>query len=135
MVQVKAEAEVWEIIADFRIHKCLTIKTKIMKAKIFLTGLALVALTAFTSAQNPDGGNKGHGSCSGTAKCSAFVDANKNGICDTYENRTANTPAGKGNGTGNCTGNGQGQGKGKGKNFVDANQNGICDTYEARTKK
>jgi len=105
-----------------------------MKARIFLTGLALVAVTAFASAQNPvTGKGKAHGNCNGTAKCSAFVDANKNGICDTYENRPTNSSGGKGTGT--CTGNGQGQGKGKGKNFVDANQNGICDTYEALQKK
>jgi hypothetical protein len=111
-----------------------------MKTKIFLTGLALVAVTAFANAQNPkaDKGN-GNGSCNGTGKCSSFVDANKNGICDTYENRTANTSGGKGNGTGNCTGSGtaQGQKQGTGKcvNFIDVNQNGICDTYEVRTKK
>lgn len=107
-----------------------------MKAKIFLSGLALVAVTAFASAQNPSGGKgNGQGKCNGTAKCSAFVDSNKNGICDTYENRTTNDSGGKGTGT--CTGSGQGQkqGKGKGVNFVDANQNEVCDTYEARTKK
>jgi hypothetical protein len=113
-------------------------KTKIMKAKIFLTGLALVAVAAFTSAQKPVApkGN-GSGTCNGTTKCSAFVDANKNGICDTYENRTTTGSAGKGTGT--CTGVGvgigQGQGKGKGVNFIDVNQNGICDTYEALQKK
>lgn len=110
-----------------------------MKTKIFLTGLALMAVAAFTSAQNPSGGKgNGHGNCNGTTKCSAFVDANKNGICDTYETRTTNASVGKGNG-GICTGTGSGQGqiqgKGKGVNFVDVNQNGVCDTYEARTKK
>lgn len=107
-----------------------------MKTKILLTGLAFAALTTFASAQNPVAG-KGccNGSCNGTGKGSAFVDANKNGICDTYENRTINASVNKGNGTGQCTGNGQGQGKGKDRNFVDANHNGICDTYEARTKK
>lgn len=97
-----------------------------------------MALTTFASAQNPVGG-RGNGNCNGTAKCSAFIDANKNGICDTYENRTTNAKSGKGNGTGICngTGNGKGQnqGKGKGRNFVDANNNGVCDTNEARTKK
>ena len=107
-----------------------------MKAQIFLTGLAIVALTTFASAQNPRGG-RGNGNCNGTGKYSAFVDVNKNGICDTYENRTSTASGKKGNGTGTgtCTGNGQGQGKGKGKNFVDANNNGVCDTYENRTKK
>ena len=76
-----------------------------MKTKIFLTGLALLALTTFASAQNPVAGSgNGNGSCNGTAKCSAFVDANKNGICDTYENRTTNASVGKGNGTGKCNG-------------------------------
>ena len=109
-----------------------------MKAKIFLAGLTFVVVAAFASAQNPVGkkGN-GNGTCNGTTKCAAFVDANNNGICDTYENRTQNATGKRGNGNGNgtCTGNGQGQGKGKGKNFVDANNNGVCDTYEARTKK
>lgn len=111
-----------------------------MKAKIFLTGLALVALATFATAQRPATA-KGNGSktCDGTAKCTAFVDANKNGICDTYETRTANGSQGKGNGTGTCTGIGSGQGqkqgKGKGVNFVDVNQNGVCDTYEALQKK
>jgi hypothetical protein len=107
-----------------------------MKAQIFLTGLALVAVTTFASAQKPSSvkGN-GTGTCIGTAKCSAFVDVNKNGICDTYETRTTNASGGKGTGT--CTGTGQGQkqSKGKGVNFVDANQNGVCDTYEALPKK
>ena len=107
-----------------------------MKAKIFLSGLVLVAVTAFASGQNPVVPNgKGHGSCKGTAQCTAFVDANKNGICDTYKNRATSTSKGRRNGTGTCVGNGEGKGKGKGKNFLDANQNGVCDTYEARTKK
>ncbi|HAH25847.1 MAG TPA: hypothetical protein DCL77_19170 [Prolixibacteraceae bacterium] len=105
-----------------------------MKTKTFLSGLAFLAVTVMASGQNPVAAKgNGHGNCKGTAKCAAFIDANKNGICDTYENRTAIALAGKGNGT--CTGKGKGQGKGKGKNFVDANQNGICDSYEARTKK
>lgn len=107
-----------------------------MKTTIFLSGMALVAMTAMASAQNPVGPKgKGHGSCNGTAQCVAFVDANKNGLCDTYENRTTSASKGKRNGTGTCTGPGQGKGMGKGKNFVDVNQNGVCDTYEARTKK
>jgi len=119
-----------------------------MKTKIFLTGLALVAITLFASAQKQVAkkGN-GSGTCIGTADCTAFVDANKNGVCDTYETRTPNASVKKGNGTGTCTGTGTGtcigtgqeqgqkQGNGKGKNFVDADNNGICDTYEAQTKK
>jgi len=109
----------------------------IMKAKIFLSGLALVAMTAIASAQGP-GNGKGNGKCNGSGQGTSFVDTNKNGICDTFENRTANTAVRKGNGNGNCNGTGkgkgQGNGHGKGKNFVDANNNGVCDTFEAREK-
>ena len=107
-----------------------------MKARIFLSGLALVAVTAIASAQTPVT-PRGPGTCTGKAKCSAFVDANNNGICDTYENRTPTRTVGKANGTGTCTGvgTGPGLGKGKGVNFIDVNQNGICDTYEALQKK
>ncbi len=105
-----------------------------MKARFFLTGLALVAVTAIASAQTPVA-PKGPGTCTGTAKCTSFVDANKNGICDTFENRTTTGTVGRGTGT--CTGVGAGLGKGKGKgvNFIDVDQNGICDTYEALQKK
>jgi len=111
-----------------------------MKTKLFLTGLALMAITAFANAQEPVAGQgQGNckGPCNGTGKGVAFVDKNNNGICDNYENRTANATNNKGNGTGKCdgTGKGQGQGRGKGRNFVDANKNGICDYYEANTKK
>jgi len=101
-----------------------------MKAKIFLTGLAIVALTTFASAQNPQGG-RGNGNCNGTGKAVAFVDNNKDRICDNQGTAKSGAQKGKRDGTGN----GQGQGKGKGKNFVDTNQNGICDTYEALQKK
>lgn len=116
-----------------------------MKARFFLTAVVFVAGMALTSAQNlvPERG-KGNGTCNGTAKGSAFVDANNNGICDTYESRSANGTLRKGKGTGTCDGtgkgkgkglaNGQGQGKGKGKNFTDTNQNGVCDTYEKKSK-
>lgn len=97
-----------------------------MKAKIFLAGLALLAVTAFASAQNQ--GGKGNGNCNGTSKGVAFVDNNKDGICDNQGTGKSGAQKGKRDGTGN------GQGKGKGRNFVDANQNGVCDTFEARTK-
>jgi len=117
-----------------------------MKTRLFLTGLALMAITAFANAQEPVAGQgQGNiprngqccGRCNGTGKGVAFVDKNNNGICDNYENRTANATNNKGNGNGICdgTGKGQGQGRGKGRNFVDANKNGICDYYEANTKK
>lgn len=105
-----------------------------MKAQIFLTGLAIVALTTFASAQNPRGGNgRGNGICNGTGKGAAFVDSNNDGVCDNYGTGKSARQRGKRDGSGN--GQGQGQGKGKGRNFVDTDKNGVCDTYEARTKK
>ncbi len=101
-----------------------------MKTKLFLTGLALMAVTVFASAQNPQS-RRGNGNCNGTGKGIAFVDNNKDGICDNLGTGKSTAQRGKRDGTGNC----QGQGKGKGRNFVDANKNGVCDTYEARTKK
>lgn len=112
-----------------------------MKTKLFLTGLAFIAIIAFASAQDPVAG-KGQGNgncrCNGKGRGVAFVDANKDGICDNIGNRNnASGKKGRGNGTcnGNGNGNGQGQGKGKGRNFIDANQNGICDKFEAQTRK
>jgi hypothetical protein len=100
-----------------------------MKAQIFLTGLAIVALTTFASAQNPQCG-RGNGNCKGTGKAVVFVDNNKDGVCDNQGAGKSGAQKGKRDGTGN----GQGKGKGKGKNFVDTNKNGVCDTFEARTK-
>lgn len=102
-----------------------------MKAKLFITGLALMALTTFVSAQESNGG--GMGKCNGTGKGTSYVDKNNNGVCDNSENKTTGTAVkkgkGNGNGTGKCNGTGQGCGKGQGKNFTDANKNGVCDTY------
>jgi hypothetical protein len=84
------------------------LKTKIMKTQIFLTGLVLVALTTFASAQNPRCG-RGNGNCNGTGKGVAFVDNNKDGVCDNYGTGKSGAQKGKRDGTGN------GQGKGKGK--------------------
>ena len=83
-----------------------------MKVKFFLAGFALVAVTALASAQNPVAGR---GNSNGTSKSAAFVDANKNGICDTYENRASQTSVGKRNGTGNCVGQGNRKGNNSGK--------------------
>jgi hypothetical protein len=115
-----------------------------MKTKLFFTALAILAASMVINAQAP--GNKGgKGLCNGTFKSQAYVDNNKNGICDNYENRNSGTPAQKGKGIGKCNGTGQGtgqgkcqgkgNGQGKGINFVDENNNGICDKFEARTKK
>lgn len=108
-----------------------------MKTRIFLTGIALFAMTAFANAQGPvNTKGNGNGSAKGTSQGTAYVDTNKNGVCDHYENRPATVSGQKrGKGNGVCNGAGQGKGQGKGKSFVDANKNGICDRYEARDKK
>jgi hypothetical protein len=109
-----------------------------MKTNLFLTGLALMAITTFASAQDPVAGLvRGNSRCNGTGKGAAFVDKNNNGICDYYESRSANATDSTNIGYGRCNGTvkGRGFGKGKGRNFVDANKNGICDYYEARIKK
>lgn len=82
-----------------------------MKTKLFMTALAIVLSMGVASAQSGNKNGKGknqqkpdkerpYGTCilPGTNKtCVNFVDANKNGICDNYENGTC---------TGNCTGTG-----------------------------
>ena len=107
-----------------------------MKTKLFFTGLALIAISSFASAQDPVAvRGQGNGKCYGAGKGAAFVDANKDGVCDNYKNRTANESGKNGKGYGRCNGTGMGQGKGKGRSFVDANKNGVCDNFEARTTK
>jgi len=108
-----------------------------MKTKLFLVGLALIAIISIAIGQNTETENK---QVNAPGKGVAYVDVNKNGICDNFENNSGKTQStqGKGyirGGNGNANCNGTGQGQGKGKNFVDANQNGICDTYESGTKK
>lgn len=101
-----------------------------MKTKLFLTGLALVAVTLFAAAQNPDSG-RGR-CCSGfnrTNKCAAFVDSDKNGICDTYESRIP------GNGTKNGNCNGSGLGVCKWRNAAGASQKGVCNHSGPCSKK
>ena len=130
-----------------------------MKTKLFITGLALMAITTLASAQN---NGVSQSQQKGTGSGLAYVDANKNGICDNYKNRTSNVPGGRrniycrfnvqgqqgqglgqrqrprngiGQGQGQRQGNGMGQGQGRNRNFVDADKNGVCDYYEASSKK
>jgi hypothetical protein len=103
----------------------------VMKTKLFITGLALIAATAIVNAQQGNG--RGCGKCNGSGKGTAYVDKNNNGVCDNSENRQAATTVKKGNGSGKC--DGTGKGTGKGKNFVDANKNGVCDNKETSTQK
>jgi hypothetical protein len=129
-----------------------------MKTKLFITGLILMAMTTLANAQNNVVNQSRQ---KGTGNGLAYVDANKNGICDNYENRTSDVPGGRRNfycrfncqerqgqgqgrrlrlrngmGQGQRPGNGMGMGPGRGRNrnFVDADKNGICDYYEASSK-
>jgi len=110
-----------------------------MKTKLIISVLAFLAITTVAGAQNKVAPSR-NGNCSG--KGIAYVDANKNGICDNYENSATATNPYKRRGNGRCCvmgqgqrGMGQGQGKGRRINSVDADQNRICDYYEARVKK
>jgi hypothetical protein len=108
-----------------------------MKTKLIISGLAFLAITAVAGAQN-NGAQNRQRNCIG--KGIAYVDANKNGICDNYENSANATAPGKRRGNGKCCVMGQGQrrmgqGEGRRANFADANKNGICDYYESPAKK
>jgi hypothetical protein len=109
----------------------------VMKTKLLITGLALVAATVMVNAQQGNG--KGCGKCKGKSSGTAYVDKNNDGVCDNFEKKQAGTTTKKGNGSGNCDGTGKvkskGNGQGKGKNFVDANKDGVCDNKESNTKK
>lgn len=121
-----------------------------MKTKLLITGLAFMAMTTLVSAQNTGAGQR---QMNGTGKGTAFVDTNKDGVCDNFETAASNNrngrrfvnataggnrrgmAAGQGRGTGQGQGRGMGPGEGcgtgqGGKNFVDADKNGICDLYE-----
>lgn len=116
-----------------------------MKTKLLITGFAFMAMTTLVSAQNQGAGQRQQNA---TGKNLAFVDANKNGICDNYENRTSNSTVSTGNynykgyGRGLKQGQRQGfgqqgirQGRGNNGNFIDENKNGICDFRETSVKK
>ncbi|MFN8255633.1 MAG: hypothetical protein U0W24_08100 [Bacteroidales bacterium] len=91
-----------------------------MKTKLLLTAVALFIITASLYAQG-----YGHGDRNGNGRCggrnNTFIDNNKNGICDNFENRSDTTKARTGAGIG------------KVRNFVDNNKNGVCDNFETRT--
>jgi hypothetical protein len=107
-----------------------------MKTNLFITALAFFAVTSIGFSQKGQPQNQ-PGKCQGN--CQVWVDENKNGVCDNYENRA---PAqGKGNGNGFCMGRNQdhqgkrmmnGQG---GRNFIDENKNGVCDRFENLEKE
>ena len=123
-----------------------------MKVKVILAIVALIATVGVVSAQNTTNQTKDDESRSKVC----YVDTNKNGICDNYENSTCNGCAvGKGKGQGQGLQDGSGKVKGKSKkqgkgqrlrdgscggnggkcaNYVDNNNNGICDRRETVKK-
>ena len=126
-----------------------------MKTKLLITGLAFMAMTTLVSAQNTGAAQR---QMNGSGKGAAFVDANKDGVCDNFGTAASNNrngrkmanasgggnrrgmAAGQGRGTAHGQGRGMGTGQGQGlkpggRNFVDADKNGICDIYESSAKK
>ena len=112
----------------------------IMTTKLFLTGLALIAITTILNGQNADAKDKQQ---IPTGKGVYFIDKDQDGVCDNFESRKgkAQNTQGKcinkggrayGNGRGNCCGRGpcNGQGQGRGRNFVDKNEDGVCDNFK-----
>jgi hypothetical protein len=127
------------------LYSVLQLNLMVMKTKLFLTGLALIAATSVLTAQTSNGNQAKGRSGQGVE----YVDSNNDGVCDNYV-----AGQGQGNGTGMAMrgGNGQGQGKRNGngegignrngngngdvsgncENFVDADNNGVCDLHEAK---
>jgi hypothetical protein len=114
-----------------------------MRTKLIISGLAFLALTTIVGAQNNGLPTPQRNS---TSRGVAYVDANKDGICDNYEN-SASSDTLKRPVNGRCCGMGQGQHgmrqgqqgmrrkQGRSINFVDADKNGVCDYFEASSKK
>jgi hypothetical protein len=104
-----------------------------MKTKLIISGLALIAITTVAGAQQNN-----QKKCE--RNCVEYVDANKNGVCDNNEKSGSVSGSYKKAGCGKNCGMGKGnrgitQGQGKRLNFTDADKNGICDRYEAPAKK
>lgn len=111
----------------------------VMKTKLFITALALAAVTTIASAQTQ---GSEQGQRDGKGNGAAFIDNNKDGVCDNYENGTPRqgmaNKKGQGKGQGYHRGNGRsgkGQGRGENGNFIDENKNGICDYRETPAVK
>jgi len=120
-----------------------------MKTKLLLTGLAFFAFTAFAGAQTANTNNQ---PATTPANRGVWVDENKNGVCDNFENRGGNRGqgngaacyrggrgkgnrgnwCGRGQGRGPGMGQGRGQGQPGGRNFIDENKNGVCDFREIK---
>ena len=129
-----------------------------MKTKLFITGLALIALTMSVNAQNKNTA-KSQQQSNTEVPSGAYIDANNDGICDNFEANSRGRGYRSGSGCGfrggrgqvtaeateNRQGLSQGQGRGfgpgqgrglapGGRNFVDADKNGICDRFEDPSK-
>ncbi|MDP3437912.1 MAG: hypothetical protein Q8S04_11775 [Bacteroidales bacterium] len=92
-----------------------------MKTKIVLIGLALAASTTFAAAQN---NIKKTTAIQSNRSC--FVDADKNGICDSFEKGTCTIGTGKGlmDGSGRRGGLRDGSGAGNGNGHRDGLRDG-----------
>jgi len=108
-----------------------------MKAKIFISALAVVLSVGLVTAQNQDQDNKEKTT---SQNGPAFVDKDNNGVCDNFENGTPGNPNANGtqrlldgSGRGRGMGYGMRNGRGGGRNFVDADNNGVCDNFENGT--
>ncbi|MBP6936135.1 DUF6520 family protein [Bacteroides sp.] len=96
-----------------------------MKKKLILSLVALVATIGIASAQNTQ--SKSQTKSTQTRKV-CFVDANSNGICDSYENGTCKV----GNGKGLMDGSGKGQGLRKGSGRKGGGRNQAAGQGKAR---
>jgi len=128
----------------------------VMKTKLFITGLAIAAVTTMASAQEKSTTQDQKAVTQTTA--GVYVDADNNGVCDYYEANGRNNgngrrmgnargvqgrrgmAAGQGRGMRQAQGRGMGPGQGKGlapggPNFVDENKNGICDLRETPAER
>ncbi|MEJ5302631.1 MAG: hypothetical protein HPY80_03825 [Bacteroidales bacterium] len=84
-----------------------------MKKSIFILGIIAATSLIGSGSLNAQNSNAN----APAFQPGKFVDENKNGICDNYENRPA-------------YGRGWGRRNAHGGRFVDANNNGICDYRE-----
>jgi hypothetical protein len=72
--------------------------------KFMITAILMIATSGLLSAQNANTGNGNPGT---NKKATGYVDVNKNGVCDTYENGNRQAVKGSGQAAGYGKGNGQ----------------------------
>jgi hypothetical protein len=103
----------------------------VMKTKLFITGLILIAFTTIASAQQ----GRGSGACrNGSGRDMGYGNRNCSGVCNNTGTGQAKSQNRQVTGAGNRNGNKRGTGQNSGKNYVDSNQNSVCDNYETRAK-